>query len=370
MFRMLSVALFLSGCAASQAFAQQLALDGTPTQAVYEYQLNYQLPWQRWYGGPGLSLGGTMPTQRVFGYSSLNGIPFPAPLGAGVYVNSPAPHGVGMPVPSPFGPGPMGPMGPMMPGIASPNLAMMNNLQMMGATGPSAMPPQAMQNPAGAPAPQRRRQVPASTPGAKRMSVEQQNLGDTKLREQQWTQAYVNYRNATDLAPDRPEAHFRLGLAFTAMKQYSSAIREFKRSLELDPTLPQSGDKLATIFGADSKLAQTTILPPVADWTREDLADTDRLFLLGLLLHYDDDPRGSEILEAAQRAAGPKDYIQAFLNPAEVPNEPARRPARRGAAMPRTDDGIGPNTGEDFLPPSPGLSVPPSGDPYPEPPPT
>jgi len=90
----------------------------------------------------------------------------------------------------------------------------------------------------------------------------------------------VHYRNAVDLAPDRPEAHFRLGLAFAALKQYASAIREFKRSLEMDPTLPQSGDRLSTIFGDNNKIPQATLLPTVADWAREDLNDGDRLFLL------------------------------------------------------------------------------------------
>ena len=292
--------------------AGQQVFSSVPTQTVYEYQLNYELPWQRWYGGPGLSLGGTMPTQGAIGYSSLNGIPLPGPLGAGVYVNSPAPHGLMMPGPfpiqAPLGMGPIGPMGPMgMPVPGGPPMA-----------GPPARSP-ASRN--------RQRVMQAASPAARRTSLEQQNLGDEKLRLQQWTQAYVRYRNSAELAPERPEPHFRLGLCFTALKQYASAIREFKRALDLDPSLPQSGETLSTIFGADNKVMQSQVMPAVADWAREDLRETDRLFLLGLLLHFDDDPRGSEILEAAAKTPGVNDYILAFVRPA-VPRIPRLRESR------------------------------------------
>lgn len=124
----------------------------------------------------------------------------------------------------------------------------------------------------------------------------------------------MHYRNSVDQAPERPEAHFRLGLAFAAMKQFASAIREFKRSIDLDPTIPQSGELFPAIFGPDNQGMQT-ILPPIANWAQEDLRDVNRLFLLGLMLHFNDDPRGSEILEAAARTSGSNPYISAFLTP-------------------------------------------------------
>jgi len=89
-------ALAIAGRETAQA---QGVVNAVPGQAVYEYQLNYRLPWNYWYGGPGLSFGGTMPTKGVFGYSTLNGIPFPGPLGAGAYLTAPPPHGAAMPLP-------------------------------------------------------------------------------------------------------------------------------------------------------------------------------------------------------------------------------------------------------------------------------
>ena len=286
--------------AGSQHFAtaQQPVFSTVPTQTVYEYQLNYQLPWQRYFGGPGLSLGGTMPTQGVIGISSLNGLPFPPPLGSGVYVNPTGPLMPGFP----------GPFAPMPPGIP-PGLS---GPPQPGALMGPAIPGSAPARQASHTAPRTRQ--PQSPPGARRSSLEQQRLGAEKLRQHFWPQAYVHYRNSVDQAPERPEAHFRLGLAFAAMKQFASAIREFKRSIDLDPTIPQSGELFPAIFGPDNQGMQT-ILPPIANWAQEDLRDVNRLFLLGLMLHFNDDPRGSEILEAAARTSGSNPYVSAFLTP-------------------------------------------------------
>lgn len=351
-----------------------------PTQAVYEYQLNYELPWQRWWGGPGWSLGGTMPTQGVFGYSSMNGIPLPAPLGAGVYVNAsaPPPHAVNVPPGIGFGPGPMSMAGfPSAPGMMAPRA------NVIPGSFETHSQPNPNQGPTQGPAPQRTaRRVPtASAPGARRASSEQQNQGDLKLRQNLWAQAYVNYKNAVDLAPERPEPHFRMALTFTALKQYSSAIREFKKSIDLDPTLPQSGDTLSTIFGGNTKAWDSQVMPVVADWTREDLRDTDRLFLLGLLLYFNEDPRGSEMMEAARRTPGVNDYVLAFLNPASTPLADARRagPRRRRDPAPPQPDPNESVTGdsapsetvqEDLpLPPAPAPMEEGELDPYPLPPP-
>ena len=345
------------------ATAQQPSFSTVPTQTVYEYQLNYHLPWQRYWGGPGLSVGGTMPTQGAFGYSSLNGIPFPAPLGAGVYVNSSGPP-PNMPGAMPFGPGPMSPMQPMGSlGIGVPSVPRMS---IGGAVNP---PPVMGQSPNPRP---RQRQAQNSPPGARRASVEQQKLGDESLHQELWNKAYVHYRNATELAPERSEAHFRLGIAFAAMKQYSSAIRSFKRSLDLDPSLPQSGETLATIFGTDNKVVEALILPAVAGWTSEDLRDNDRLFLLGLLLHFDEDPRGSEILEAALRTAGGNDYILAFVSPTNATSDQRRRPMKRPKRDASSEREPGPSDQPDDLPPPPAQSplIPPLPEVFPDPPPT
>jgi hypothetical protein len=343
------------------AAAQQGQTGNGATQTVYEYQLNYQLPWQRWYGGPGLSIGGTMPTQGAFGYSSLNGLPLPPPLGAGVYVNSSLPPGA-----VPFGPAqfPFPAWGPR----GSPGLTVPPVFADPGPRGGPVLPAMTREPRAGLPSGRRQRAAP-SAPAARRASVERQNEGDEKLRSQSWLQAYVHYRAAADLAPERPEAHFRLGLTFTALHQYASAIREFKRSLDEDPTLPQSGETLATIFGAEHGIVTSLILPDVAEWTSRDLRDADRLFLLALLLHFNEDPRGREMMEAALRTTGSSHHVLAFVAPVDSTNNSTNenrhaRP-RPNRDIPTPHDRGSESTPGDDAPPAP---APPLPGPFPDPP--
>ena len=137
---------------------------------------------------------------------------------------------------------------------------------------------------------------------------------------------------------------------FAALQHYGSAVREFKRGVFLDPTLPQTGAKLVTVFGPHSQIMRTSLMHKVADWLREDIRDPDRLFLFGVLLHFEDDARGREVFEAAQRMASlgerSVDHIVAFLTlPVEQP----------GAAGPK------PAPGEFELPPLPLLQPAPAG---------
>ena len=113
-----------------------------------------------------------------------------------------------------------------------------------------------------------------STAAGRLKSLEQQSHGDEKLRKQQWAQAYMSYRSAADAAGDRGSAHFRLAFTFTAMKHYSSAVREFRRGLFLDPTLPLTGVKIETLFGPESQIVRTSILHKVADWVRTNTSAT------------------------------------------------------------------------------------------------
>ena len=53
----------------------------------------------------------------------------------------------------------------------------------------------------------------------------------------------------------------------------------------------------------------------MARWTKEDLKDQDRLFLLGEVLRFNEDPRSEEILEAAFKMTGSGDHLIALLAP-------------------------------------------------------
>jgi hypothetical protein len=180
--------------------------------------------------------------------------------------------------------------------------------------------PVVFQNPSGIVDDPAKRPAKPSTPAGRLKSREYEARGDDKLRKQLWAQAYLSYRSAVDVAGDQGEAHFRLGFVYTAMQYYPSAIREFKRGLFLSPELTASGIRMSMLFGPDSEIVRMSILNKVADWVREDSRDPDRLFLLGLLLHFEDDSRRREVLQAArQMAGGNDDHITALLAEPDPP---------------------------------------------------
>ena len=164
--------------------------------------------------------------------------------------------------------------------------------------------------------------IPAkvSTPAGRLKSLEYQANGDEKLRKQRWALAYMSYRSAIDAAGDRGEARFRQGFTYTAMQHFSSAVREFKRGLFLAPELAESGIALPKLFGPESEAVRTSIVNKVADWVREDPQDPDRLFLLGVMLHYESDPRSRDVLKSARGVAGGQDdHIVALLGKTLIP---------------------------------------------------
>ena len=168
--------------------------------------------------------------------------------------------------------------------------------------------------------------VVPSSPAARLRSLEHQARGDQRLRDQKWSEARAAYRAAVDAAPDRAEAHLRLGMSLVTIQSFEPAIRELKRAVFIDPTIPTSGNQSKILFGPESALVRSSIISKVTDWVREDYRDSDRLFVLGVLLHFEGDARGREFFEAARRMKrkGDSSHIMAFLGGAKGPEgEPA-----------------------------------------------
>jgi hypothetical protein len=172
-----------------------------------------------------------------------------------------------------------------------------------------------------------RSQVPVvpSSPAARLRSLEHQARGDQRLREQKWSEARAAYRSSVDAAPDRAEAHLRLGLCLVAIQRFEPAIHEFKRALFIDPLIPQMGQISKAIFGPDSKMARASMISKLTDWVRNDYTNPDRLFLMGVILHFEGDVRGREFFEAAMRMkrTGDVSHIASFVGqPAAAINAP------------------------------------------------
>lgn len=328
----------------SMGWTQTQVLSTSAPVVEYQYQLYYPRYWGYGYAwaGPGLSLGGSLPEKGREGISSFYGRPMPVPFGAGVYVN---PFSYATQLPGPplsFGLASSaagasgGIQSPMQPSMqmtgGAPGVSPMSggNITPISSTGGSpanaastALPPSSTpttQNKAD----QVRPIAYVSSNASLKRSREMELFGDDKLKTQQWMQAHINYRNAVEAAPDRAEAHVRLGFASLAMNRYPEAVREFKRALLLDPRTGKSGETLSSVFGPDGQPVRAAIMRDVPRWTGENLRDQDRLFLLGFVLHYNEDHRSREVLEAALKLPGPNDHLIALLKPA--PPRPAVAP--------------------------------------------
>ena len=105
-----------------------------------------------------------------------------------------------------------------------------------------------------------------------------------------------------------------MGFALAAVGSFDSAVKYIKDGLDLDPQWPSHGDRLESIFGEDNRL-MILLTERIAMWVREDIRDPDRLFLMGVWLHFDGDNRATPFFETAYRLAGYGDHLLAFLLP-------------------------------------------------------
>jgi tetratricopeptide (TPR) repeat protein len=196
--------------------------------------------------------------------------------------------------------------------------------------------------------------LPSSTE-AKLRSLRAQMSGDEHLRRQRWQHAYVEYKKAVEVADDRAEAHFRLGIALVTIQHYDTAQLSFQRALHLDPHLPQSGLTLRSLYGEGSDLTINSIISRLTTHAEEDIRDPNRLFLLGLMLHFHGDPRAREILDVGYRLAGRGSHFLAFLQPQPVNpgNNPVAPAPTALPPAPLSPVISGPNTNPNELPEAP-----------------
>ena len=163
--------------------------------------------------------------------------------------------------------------------------------------------------------------------------------GDRWLREGENVKAYLRYLDAQGEAGDRPEVYFRQTLALVAMRRYSHAVSKLKTGLQVDPSYPRHGETLDEIFGVENSLQKVAYLQQVATWVNADVRDPDRLFLLGALLHFDEDSRASEYFNAAWKLARRGQHLQAFLQtPQSPPTETPSTQAGNSLDLPPPKD--------------------------------
>jgi len=196
---------------------------------------------------------------------------------------------------------------------------------------------------------------PSSTT-AKLKSLQAEIQGNAAFRRQDYPYAIKRYKQAISAAKDRAEPYFRLGLVFIVTNRYRSAVKQIQRGLEIDPSWPETGPSLEVSFGPSNRLARLSTIRRVADSVREDIRDPNRLFLLGVLLHFNDDTaQAKPFFETALRLAGEGEHIKVFLRPqaSKEEKEPVRSDKPAGKSP---DNKHGPGR---FIPPAPVAPAPP-----------
>eukprot|EP00913_Durusdinium_trenchii_P023339 g21917.t1 len=93
------------------------------------------------------------------------------------------------------------------------------------------------------------------------------------------------------------------------------------------------------VYGHNNAKATAGIVSKITDWTKVDIRDPDRLFLLGVFLHFANRTKSASLLfTAAQKQGGRADHLTAFLDPIESKDLGRRakaEPAKAGTAIPK-----------------------------------
>lgn len=182
-----------------------------------------------------------------------------------------------------------------------------------------------------------------SSPEAKLKSLRYQAQGDEAFRNQDYVRAAGLYRQAFTTAKDNGAAFFRTGYALVATGQLGSALEHFKRGLAVEPALAITGPTPTEVYGPDNNLAWNTHLGRVTRWVAEDVRDSNRVLLLGILLYYDGDSRAREFLTKAwQLSGGTETTVLPLLNPPKVEGVQVKE-SEEATSIPADDDGAPPS---------------------------
>ncbi len=139
--------------------------------------------------------------------------------------------------------------------------------------------------------------------------------GDAHFATQKYVEANARYRKAARAAPQLADSYFRQGYAYLAMGRYDLAAAAVRRGLGLSSRWPKSAFSGDEIYG-DNELAKNAHLDALAKAAEEDPTNADLPFLLGVFLHFDDQPdRAKAFFERAIQLAGGNDaHVRAFLD--------------------------------------------------------
>jgi len=138
--------------------------------------------------------------------------------------------------------------------------------------------------------------------------------GDAHFGNQKYSEANARYRKAAAAAPQLADGWFRQGFALVAMGRYDLAVQAIKRGLKFKPNWADSDFRLNELYGGNA-LTKSAHLDALAEAAKENPNDTDLLFLLGVLFHFDGKPdRAAPLLQRAKQLLGGDDaHLRGFL---------------------------------------------------------
>ena len=193
--------------------------------------------------------------------------------------------------------------------------------------------------------------VQPSTPEAQLRSVRLQAAGDRLFTTLDYSAAEKSYAKSLQAAPDRPEPYVRLAMAKAARGDFRGAVGFLKQMTDVDPNSPGRVDSLDQLFGLQNGVSKLQLKQRVADWTKVDIRDPDRIFLLGVILFLDGDDRFRTLLDTGVKLEGEQPHLRAFLDAA-----PARDKSM-SAPTPEEIDALSQEA--PAQPPKPGAAQPP-----------
>jgi len=160
-------------------------------------------------------------------------------------------------------------------------------------------------------------------------------LGDGHFAKQKYSDAYSRYKLAQQAAGDMADGYLRQGFALIAMGRYEAAARNLKRGITLDPSWADAKFALQQLYG-DNGLAKAAHIEALVQETLK-APSADTMFLLGVLLYFDNRPDEAKplFLRAQQLSGGDDEYLQGFLRklvPGGAPADLAPAPAEPIAA--------------------------------------
>ncbi len=139
------------------------------------------------------------------------------------------------------------------------------------------------------------------------------DFGDIHFRKQKYADAHLRYHRAVREAPELADGYFRKGYAMITQGNYDLAARALKRGLALDPAWPDSGFSSQQLYGNNDE-PKRAHLDALAKAAEKAPNDPDLMFLLGVFLHFDDQPDRAAIFfgQAARLNRGDDAHLRAF----------------------------------------------------------